>query len=143
MGSMLDRKAYRATRQSASQGLFLLSDSSLLPKDICHVNIGLALAEQLNGMAPAERQDMLASSFSSILSGNGQDIVLEHIDILFDPQWEIDTLQFLLKAGRNKRLYIVWPGRLDITGLSYAEPDDADYHQYDYKNYIDTYAVMK
>lgn len=143
MGTIIDRRAFRQSMRTVSQALFVLSDDRLLPADASKINLGLSLSEALMEQKNVEAQPLLAVILSALIPGDSKDVVLERIDILFDPRWELDVIRLLLSVGRNHRLYILWPGQINGNILQYAQPETDDYAIYDIGNYVDTYIVKK
>ena len=143
MGTVIDRRYYKNQRINIAQALFIVQSEKLLPADAKHINIGLYISDVLRDAPPAQRASMLQPEFDKLLTGTGTDVVLERIDILFDPIWDIDVLKFLLAAGRNRRIYILWPGSVIGSRLEYADQGRADHKVYEIMNYNDTYFVAK
>ena len=143
MGSAIDRKFFRTRRTAIPQALFLLQSERLLPADAVTLNLGITVPEALRTVPAARRPQALQSTVEQLLSALPVDVVLRRVDILFDPAWRIDVLKFLLAVGRNRRLYILWPGTVSSTILEYSEPGRPDYCRYDISGYVDAYIVLK
>ena len=143
MGAAIDRKFFRTRRTAIPQALFLLQSERLLPLDAATLNLGIAVPEALRAIPAARRSQALQSTVEQLLSALPVDVVLRRVDILFDPAWRIDVLKFLLAVGRNRRLYILWPGTVSSTILEYSEPGRPDYCRYDISGYVDAYIVLK
>lgn len=143
MGSAIDRKFFRTRRTAIPQALFLLQSERLAPADAATLNLGVTVSEVLRTVPTERRPQSLQSTVEQLLSSLPVDVVLRRMDILFDPAWHIDVLKFLLAVGRNRRLYIPWPGTVSSTILEYSEPGRSDYCRYDISSYIDAYVVMK
>jgi hypothetical protein len=94
------------------------------------LNLSLALSQRL--LDTPSRQVALAASqaLGDLLAGSGP-LLVDHIELLFDPLLQIDPLRALKLASRRRRLLVVWPGRLDDGGaLVYAEPGHPEYRSY-------------
>lgn len=143
MGTTIDRRAYRQLMHSKQQGLFILQDQKLLPTGAAHLNVGLALSERLKDVGQHHRSERLESVFLSLISDECKELILDRLEILFDASSHTDVIRLLLKAGRNKRLFIVWPGVMQGCVLQYAEPTSEDYAVFDVSDYVDTYVVTK
>lgn len=95
------------------------------------LNLSLALSQRL--LDTPSRQVALAASqaLGDLLAGDGP-LLVDHIELLFDPLLQIDPLRALKLASRRRRLLVVWPGRLDDGGaLTYAEPGHPEYRRHD------------
>lgn len=143
MGMTIDRRAYRQLSRSQPQGLFVLQDQKLLPAAVAHLNVGLALSDRLKGFRSDLRCERVESEFLSLINDSCKELILDRVDILFDASWHLDVPRLLLKAGRNKRLFLVWPGTVRDSVLQYAESTADDYAVYDVSKYVDTYIVTK
>ena len=143
MGTAIDRKFFRTRRTAIPQALFILQNERLLPADAENLNLGIAVPEAMQSVPAVKRPPALQSTVERMLSALPVDVVLRRIDILFDPAWHIDVMKFLLAVGRNRRLYILWPGTVSSTILEYSEPGRPDYCRYDISGYVDAYIVLK
>lgn len=143
MGTTIDRRAYRQLSCSKPQGLFVLQDQKLLPAGVPHLNVGLALSERLKDIKQDQRGERVENELLALINDGCKELILERADILFDASWHMDVLRLLLKAGRNRKIYIVWPGNVLGCTLQYAEPTMKGYALYDVSKYVDTYIVSK
>lgn len=95
-----------------------------------HLHLSLGLSQRL--LDTPRRQIALAApqALGDLLAGDGP-LLVDHIELLFDPLLQIDPLRALKLASRRRRLLVVWPGRLDDDGaLVYAEPGHPEYRRY-------------
>ena len=143
MGSAIDRKFFRTRRATIPQALFLLQNERLLPAEAEALNLGIAIPEALKAVPAAKRPQALQPMVERMLTGLSSDVVLQRADVLFDPVWCIDVLKFLLAVGRNRRLYLLWPGSVNGTILEYSESGRPDYCRFDISGYVDAYIVTK
>ena len=143
MGIVIDRRAFRQQRKTLFQGLFILESEKMLPADAERINLGLGLSQWMKDIPEPDRSASLEKAFSSILADKPNDIILDRIDILFDPVWNCDIMKLLLSIGRNRRVYIVWPGFTNGETLSYSENGWPDGHSYNISLYIDLTFVKK
>lgn len=94
------------------------------------LNLSLALSQRL--LDTPHRQVALAApqALDDLLAGDGP-LLVDHIELLFDPLLQIDPLRGLKLASRRRRLLVIWPGRLDESAhLTYAEPGHPEYRRY-------------
>jgi hypothetical protein len=57
--------------------------------------------------------------------------LLDHIEILFDPQLQVDPLRWLEQRARDREIFVVWPGEYDGQKLSHAEPGHPEHQKFD------------
>lgn len=57
--------------------------------------------------------------------------LLDHIEILFDPQLQVHPLRWLEQRAKDGDIYVVWPGDVDEQHLSYAAPGHPEHQRFD------------
>ncbi len=95
-----------------------------------HLHLSLGLSQRL--LDTPRRQIALAApqALGDLLAGDGP-LLVDRIELLFDPLLQVDPLRALKLASRRRRLLVVWPGRLDDGGyLVFAEPGHPEYRRY-------------
>lgn len=124
----------RATRLAGQRSLALIVGLNRPvddgPTSSQRLNLSLALSQRL--LDTPQHQVALAApqALGDLLAGDGP-LLVDHIELLFDPLLQIDPLRALKLASRRRRLLVVWPGRLDDGGaLVYAEPGHPEYRRY-------------
>lgn len=138
----IKKREFENLRHSKNHVVFITKKESKLPQDCKHVNIGIILAKKLQTRPVAQRLECFQETLRYLVNCSLTDIVLTHLDILFDPQWQIeDVLRELQLISRNHRLYILWPGSITEDRLSYAELGYQDYQLFMFKDYEDTFIV--
>jgi hypothetical protein len=60
----------------------------------------------------------------------GDLIVLDNLEILFDPSLQIDPLRLLKSISRRQTLVAAWGGTFHDGVLTYAEPDHSEFKSY-------------
>lgn len=69
--------------------------------------------------------------FSTITNDIQRDpIVIQEIELLFEPIMDLDPLTLFRQASRNKKFLILWPGEFKNNKLSYATPEHAHYRNW-------------
>ena len=63
-------------------------------------------------------------------------IVLDKLDILFDPSLQTDPLVLLKSLSRNKTIIAVWSGSLKDSKLYYSEPGYPEYKSYPVEDFV-------
>lgn len=143
MGTVIKRRDFPVVNERALQGLFLLAPNVNIPDSVPIVNIGLMLSERIHEAKADGSPIDIANELNSILSKEHHDINLANTDILFSPEYELDVIKLLLQLGRNQRFYMQWPGEITGEKLTYSEPGRFDFKEYNIKDYVDTYVVLR
>jgi len=143
MGTVIKRRDFPAVIEQAQQGVFVLAPKVTVPVTAPVVNIGLMLGERMYKAKADGSPVNIASELDSILGDKHCDITLANTDILFSPEYELDVIKLLLQVGRNQRFYMQWPGEIIGEKLTYSEPGRFDFKEYNIKDYVDTYVVLR
>jgi hypothetical protein len=143
MGTIIKRRDFPKVFEQVQQGLFVLSNKVNVPVNVTFVNIGLILSERMYSSKVDGSKVSIVNELDAILEEKQRDIALANIDILFTPEYELDVIKLLLQVGRNQRLYIQWPGEIAGERLTYSEPSRFDFKEYNVKDYVDTYVVLR
>ncbi len=143
MGTVIKRRDFTTVIEQAQQGVFVLAPKVTVPVNTTFVNIGLMLGERMYNAKADGSPANISNELDALLGEEKSDITLVNTDILFSPEYELDVIKLLLQVGRNQRLYIQWPGEVAGEKLTYSEPGRFDYKEYNIKNYVDTYVVLR
>jgi len=95
------------------------------------INLNLLLSKQLIEMTPKQRSLQLAKIIEDIIRGEGDTIILDNIELLFDTNLKQDPLRLLQMVSRNKTIISSWCGKQDRSKLLYAEAGHLEYRSYD------------
>lgn len=92
------------------------------------ININLMLSEKLLGVS---KRDYIRSGeyVQELLNNSNCLYILEHIDILFDPQLKIDPIALLKNLSRSRCLIVIWPGEYRDGVWSYANSNHPEYYR--------------
>jgi hypothetical protein len=94
------------------------------------VDLGLTFSQQLLDVPRRHRAVTAPQVLSDLLSSISNDILLlDHIEILFNPELAQDPIKLLQSLSRNRTLVVSWPGAYDGATLLYAEPGDPEYYR--------------
>ncbi|KAA5807904.1 BREX-3 system P-loop-containing protein BrxF [Thermoanaerobacterium thermosaccharolyticum] len=94
-------------------------------------NVNLRLSEKLISVPIAERWIYVDEYFKKLLNDYKTDvIVLNNIEILFEPHLKIDPLRLLKSASRYRKIIAIWTGNYTDEILTYAEPSHPEYRRY-------------
>lgn len=143
MGATIKRRDFPAVIKQARQGVFVLAPNVTVPITASVVNIGLLLGERMYKAKADSSSVSIVNELDAILGEEYRDITLENTDILFSPEYGLDVIKLLLQLGRNQRFYLKWPGVIAGEKLTYSEPGKFDYREYNIKDYVDTYIVLR
>ncbi len=105
-------------------------------QDIPYLNVNLALSKRLLDLTSKERPLRVRRLLDDVIGEQAGDvIVLDNIELLFDPALHQDPLVCLQALSRNKTLIVAWSGTYDEDGekgvLTYAEPGHPEYRRYE------------
>jgi hypothetical protein len=104
------------------------------------VNVNLELSEQILTMTARQRSLRAAALLGDIVAdGRGETVLLDNIEILFDPALRLDPLRLLQNLSRHRTIVASWKGRISGTYLTYAEPDHPEYRRYSTKDLVFIY----
>lgn len=98
-------------------------------------SVSKPLAEALLACKPNRRSMKLEQIFNNILDTLPDGVVIKDIDVLFNPDYQVDVLKILMAARKRKRYSVIWPGRCENGKLIYGEEGYPDYKTYDIENY--------
>ena len=99
------------------------------------VSLNKAIADELLKIKPIRRTMQLETCFNKILSGLPDNTIIEGIDVMFNPNYQIDILMMLIASNRIKPFRLIWPGRIENDRLIYSEEGYPDYRTFEISNY--------
>ena len=95
------------------------------------VNVNLKLSQSLLELPRSKRPRQVDRIFGELIDEcEGDLIVLDDLEVLFDTALQLDPLRLLKLHSRNKTLVASWNGKFQDDVLSYAEPDHPEYKPY-------------
>lgn len=95
------------------------------------INLNLDLSRRLLEGTERQRTLSLPGLLGKILSTvEGEVVLLDNIEILFDPSLKRDPLRLLQNLSRNRTLIVAWNGEVRDGYLTYAEPAHPEYRRY-------------
>ncbi len=95
------------------------------------LNLNLELATQLLELSPAKRPARVGRLFNEIVERYESPVMLDNIELLFDPQLQVNPFRLLQEASRNQTLVVAWCGVCDKDRLGYAEAGHPEYKEYE------------
>ena len=134
MGRAISERQFLRRRQTSYQRpLVFCCEPDGIADNVVSLNV--PIAKRLSEISPSMRSIRLEQCFNAVLSALPDDVVIRDIDVLFNPEYQIDVLTLLVSAYRKHRFDIIWPGRYEDGQLVYAEEGFADHRTYDIENY--------
>jgi len=128
MGELKSAIAKAASNRSR---LIVMRNAALDGLDFPNINLNQQLSDQLLNIPRKDRARSISPLLNSlILQADGDEVVLNGLDILFDRSLAIDPIRLLMACSKTKTLLVIWPGDRTSTGLSYAVPSHPEYRTY-------------
>lgn len=98
-------------------------------------SVGKELADELLKCAPDRRSMKLEQIFIRVLDGCSDGTIIRDIDVMFNPEYQVDVLKLMISARKRKKYSVIWPGSLKDNKLIYAEEGYQDYKVFDLEDY--------
>lgn len=95
------------------------------------INLNLVLSAALLELTTKQRTLRLPALLSDIVAMAQTPLLLDNIEILFDPALKQDPLRLLKGISRNRPMVVAWNGTMHNGKLFYAEPSHPEYKSYD------------
>ena len=102
-------------------------------------SVGKELADELLACKPNRRSMKLEQIFNKVLDKYPDGVTVKDIDVMFNPEYQVDVLKILIEARKRKKYSVIWPGRFEDGKLIYAEEGYSDYKVYEIANYDITF----
>jgi len=100
------------------------------------LSIGEILSKELLKFDKSNRNLVVETTLKQILAEiDKQELIINNIDILFNPAYKLDVIKLFIQLSRNKKIIVQWPGKLDSQYLIYSTPEYEDYRRYFIKDY--------
>jgi hypothetical protein len=95
------------------------------------ININLELSRRMLDLTARQRALQLPRILGELVSSSsGEAVLLDNIEILFDPSLKQDPLRLLQGLSRNKTIIAAWNGSFVNGHITYAKPDHPEYRRY-------------
>ena len=94
------------------------------------INLSEHLANALLPLRGKVRIRQLGKALSDLIDDSDQYVVLDRIELLFEPSLEQQPLQRLKQLSRYTTLIVLWPGIIKDGQLTYAQPMHSEYQNY-------------
>ena len=103
------------------------------------VNVNLELSKRMLDRTVRRRSLEMSQFFFDIINSSGTaPVLLDNIEILFEPTLAQDPIKLLKSIARNRTVMAAWTGGVSDGFLSYAEPSHPEY----YRKPVDGFLVI-
>jgi DNA polymerase III delta prime subunit len=94
------------------------------------LNVNLELSKRLLELTRTQRTRQVERLLKKVIaSAPGDVVLLDNLEILFDPGLEVEPLRLLQVASRNRTVVASWNGTYKEGTLAYAEPGHPEFTQ--------------
>lgn len=105
-------------------------------KGYYYISLGEKLSEKLCQYTSDKRNLMVLKELDNLLLSNSYNtILIDKIDILFNPVYQLDILRYFCKLARVKKIVVIWSGECTKDSLIYSKPEYKDYKNYMINDY--------
>lgn len=94
------------------------------------LNVNLELSKRLLDLTERQRALQVHELLEEILATEHPTVLLDNIELLFDPALQQDPLRLLQRLSRSRTLVVAWDGTVDGDYLLYSEPEHPEYRRY-------------
>jgi hypothetical protein len=96
-----------------------------------YLNVNLELSKRLLELTRSQRSRQVERLFKEVIASMSGDVVLlDNLEVLFDPALEIEALRLLQVSSRNRTVVASWNGTCKDGTLLYAEPGHPEFVQF-------------
>jgi len=101
------------------------------------VNVNIELSRRMLDLTGRQRALQLPRLLRDLVSkSEGEMILLDNIEILFDVGLKQDPLRLLQGLSRNKTVVAAWNGTIVEDSLTYAAPAHPEYRRYPMRDFL-------
>jgi hypothetical protein len=105
-------------------------------RDIKQINLNLELSSRLLEYSIKQRPLKATEITTEIIEHLSSPVLLDKLNILFEPSLQTDPLALLKSLSRNKTIIAFWSGSLKDNKLFYAEPGYPEYRSYPVQDFV-------
>lgn len=96
-----------------------------------YLNINLLLSQRMLELTRGQRARKVDALFEELVEQSAAEtVVLDNMEILFDPALQVEPLRMLQSLSRNRTVVASWNGTFQDGALTYAEPHHPEYRCY-------------
>ena len=101
------------------------------------VNVNLELSGRMLSLSERQRTLQLSRLLGEIVrETEGELVLLDNLEILFDIHLKQDPLRLLQGVSRNKTVVAAWNGSIVDGHMTYAVPDHPEYRRYPIRDFL-------
>ena len=101
------------------------------------VNVNLELSRRMLDLTERQRTLQLPRLLSEIVnSQQGEVVLLDNIEVLFDVSLKQDPLRLLQGISRNRTIVVTWSGSAGDEYVNYATPGHPEYRRYSVRDLL-------
>jgi Cdc6-like AAA superfamily ATPase len=93
------------------------------------VNVNLELTKRMLELTRTQRSRQVERLLKDVIAASGDVVLLDNLEVLFDPALEVEPLRLLQVASRNRTVVASWNGSYRDGTLNYAEPGHPEFVQ--------------
>ena len=105
-------------------------------RDIKQINLNLELSSRLLEFSIKQRPLKVTEIMTEIVEPLSSPVILDKLDILFEPSLQTDPLALLKSLSRNKTIIAFWTGTMKDNKLYYADPGYPEYKSYPIEDFV-------
>lgn len=92
------------------------------------IAVSTELCQKLLPLSNKRRVDEVEEVLAAVIAGHdAEPVLLDRIQLLFEPSLQLEVLRCLLTLSKSKPLIVNWPGNFDGKLLSFSRPGKPDY----------------
>jgi chromosomal replication initiation ATPase DnaA len=96
-----------------------------------YLNVNMELSKRLLELTRSQRSRQVERLFKEVIASVPGDVVLlDNMEVLFDPALEVECLRLLQVSSRNRTVVASWNGTCKDGTLIYAEPGHPEFVQF-------------
>ncbi len=100
-------------------------------------NVNLELSRRMLDLTAVQRATHLPRILGEIVNkAEGDLVLLDNIEVLFDVSLQQDPLRLLQGLSRNKTVVVAWNGNLGDKYITYATPGHPEYRRYPVRDFL-------
>lgn len=101
------------------------------------VNVNLELSRRLLDLPERQRPLEVRNLLRDVLGeANGEIVLFDNIELLFDVNLKQDPLRLLESLSRNRTVVAAWNGSVSDGHVTYAAPDHPEYRRYPVEGFL-------
>ena len=105
-------------------------------REVKPINLNLELSCRLLEFSIKQRPLKVAEIMTEIEEPLSSPVLLDKLDILFEPSLQTDPLVLFKSLSRNKTIIAFWSGSLNDNKLYYSEPGYPEYKSYLVEDFV-------